>query len=84
MGEMQGKAQLPMAEITAAQPPAGETTAFEEGLELGRRYAEQASRRIAAWAEEHPGQLLLAGLLAGLVVGKLLFPRRSAQLQDFD
>lgn len=54
MGEMQGKAQLPMAEITAAQPPAGETTAFEEGLELGRRYAEQASRRIAAWAEEHP------------------------------
>jgi hypothetical protein len=84
MGEMQGKAQLPMPEITSPQQPAGETAAFEQGLELGRRYAEQTVRRIAAWAEEHPGQVLLAGLMGGFVLGKLLFPRRSLELQDLD
>jgi len=82
MGEMQGKAQLPMAEITGSALPADETAAFQQGLELGRRYAEQTVRRVAAWAEEHPGQLLVAGLMAGFVVGKLLFPTRRLEVQD--
>jgi hypothetical protein len=85
MGEMQGKAQLPMVEITSSQPGGEETTAaFEQGIELGRRYAEQAGRRIAAWAEEHPGQLLLAGLMAGFLFGKLLFTRATVELQELD
>jgi hypothetical protein len=84
MADVQGKTQLPMAEITSPQEPAAETAAFEQGLELGRRYAEQAVRRVAAWAEEHPGQLVLAGLMAGFVVGKLLFPRKRLELQDLE
>jgi len=84
MGEMQGKAQLPMAEITGSTETADETAAFEQGLELGRRYAEQTVRRVAAWAEEHPGQLVLAGLMAGFVLGKLLFTTRRLEPQELD
>jgi hypothetical protein len=84
MGEMQGKAQLPMAEIRGAQEPRAEAAALEQGLEVGRRYAEKAVRRVAAWAEEHPGQLLLAGLIGGFVLGKLLFPRRSLDSPGLD
>lgn len=82
MAETQGKAQLPMAEISS--PPESEAAAFEHGVELGRRYAEQALRRVAAWAEEHPGQLVLAGLMAGFVVGKVLFPKRRLDLEDLE
>jgi hypothetical protein len=46
---------------------------FGRGVALGREYADLASRRLAAWAEENPGQLLLAGLAAGFVLGKLIF-----------
>jgi len=84
MGEMQGKAQLPMAEITGSAGYADETGAFEQGLELGRKYTEQTIRRVAAWAEEHPGQLVLAGLTAGFVLGKLLFPKRRLEVRDVD
>jgi hypothetical protein len=84
MAEMQGKAQLPMPEITNPQEPGSETAAFEQGLELGRRYAEQTVRRVAAWAEEHPGQLLLAGLMAGFALGKLLLPKKRLELEDLE
>jgi hypothetical protein len=60
-----------MPQTQAPQPEA----AFERGVLLGRDYAERASRRIAAWAEENPGQLILAGLAAGFVLGKLLLRR---------
>jgi hypothetical protein len=83
MGEMQGKAQLPMPEITAPHEPRAEA-ALEQGLELGRKYAEQALRRVAAWAEEHPGQLVLAGLMAGFVVGKVLFPKKRLDLREME
>ncbi|HEY5677603.1 MAG TPA: hypothetical protein VIR81_12480 [Myxococcales bacterium] len=73
-----------MAEITGPQGPGGEAAAFEQGLELGRKYAEHALRRVAAWAEEHPGQLVLAGLMAGFILGKALYPRRRLDLQDLE
>ena len=84
MGEMQGKAQLPMAEITGSAASADEIPAFEQGLELGRKYAELTVRHVAAWAEEHPGQFVLAGLMAGFVLGKLLFPTRRLEVQAGD
>jgi hypothetical protein len=83
MGEMQGKAQLPMPEITSPVESGGEA-AFEQGLELGRRYAEQTLRNVAAWAEEHPGQLLLAGLVSGFVLGKIIVARRRIALEDLE
>jgi hypothetical protein len=81
VGETQSKTQLPMSEIGAGQPDAA---AFQRGLELGRELAETAVRRIGAWAEEHPGQLLLAGLATGIVLGKILFPRRRAVIEELD
>ncbi len=60
-----------MAETQTLQKEA----AFGRGVALGRDYADLASRRLAAWAEENPGQLLLAGLAAGFVLGKPLFRR---------
>ena len=73
MAQTQSKVQLPIGAI----PQAGEerAQAFERGLQLGRAYADYALRRVAAWAEENPGQLLLAGLAAGFALGKLLHPR---------
>ncbi|HZX94213.1 MAG TPA: hypothetical protein VFE90_06830 [Myxococcales bacterium] len=82
MAETQGKAQLPMAEITGRPEGDEGEAAFEQGLELGRQLAEQAVRRVGAWAEEHPGQLLLAGVAAGYVLGKLLFRRKPTPLDD--
>ncbi|HUJ28366.1 MAG TPA: hypothetical protein VLW85_20230 [Myxococcales bacterium] len=52
-------AQLPLAE-------------FERGIAAGREAADRARRGLAAWAEENPGQMLLVGLAAGFLVGKLL------------
>jgi len=65
-----------------ATPPAAteETEALRRGLELGRDYAEKAARKIGAWAEENPGQVLLAGLAVGFVLGKLL--RRPTPIVD--
>ena len=53
---------------------AGEA-AFQRGMKAGREAAEIALRRIAAWSEEHPGQMVLAGLALGFVLGKLLLGR---------
>jgi len=58
-----------------------ESEAFRRGLEAGRDYAERAARKIGAWAEENPGQVLLAGLAVGFVLGKLLY-RRPASITD--
>ena len=82
MGETRSKTQLPMSGIAAPPAaPAEETEAFRRGLELGRDYAEKAARKIGAWAEENPGQVLLAGLAVGFVLGKLLF-RHPAPIVD--
>jgi hypothetical protein len=64
---------------------AEEIEAFREGVELGRRYADVARRRVAAWAEEHPGQLILVALAGGFIAGKLWFrPRRKADLAGLE
>lgn len=78
MAETRSKTQLPMEEIRA---PADESRqAFQRGVAIGREYAELAVRRASAWAEENPGQLIIAGLAAGFILGKLLYrPRRSGE-----
>jgi len=75
VAETRSKTQLPMSEIRADATEEA-ARAFQRGVELGREYAETALRRAAAWAEENPGQLLLVGVAAGFVLGKLLLPRR--------
>jgi hypothetical protein len=39
---------------------------------------------VAAWAEEHPGQMILAGVVAGFVLGKLLFQPRRIVVSDLE
>lgn len=82
MGETYSKTQLPMT--GNLRGPNGGEAVFQRGLELGREYADTAIRRIGAWAEENPGQLLIAGLAAGMLVGKLLFPRRRRIIEEPD
>jgi len=85
VGETRSKTQLPMSGIAAPPAaPAEETEAFRRGLELGRDYAEKAARKIGAWAEENPGQVLLAGLAAGFVLGKILYRRPPAIIDESD
>ncbi len=79
MAHAQTNTQLPIGSETS--PMQEEMEAFQQGIALGRQYADVAVRRIAAWAEENPGQLLLAGLAAGFVVGKLLFRPRRVRLE---
>ena len=85
MAETRSKTQLPMSEIIAGAPSAEEAArAFQRGVELGREYAETALRRVAAWAEENPGQLLIAGVAVGFVLGKLLFHRPRSSVEELD
>jgi hypothetical protein len=56
---------------------------FQRGVEKGRDLAIMASRKLAAWAEKSPGQVVLAGLFAGFVIGKLLF-HKPAQILDVE
>jgi hypothetical protein len=48
---------------------------FQRGVQLGREAAGTAFRKIGAWSEEHPGQMVLAALALGFVLGKLLAGR---------
>jgi hypothetical protein len=82
MGESYSKTQLPPPRMPA--PEQGVEAAFQRGLALGRDYAGIAVRRIGAWAEENPGQILLAGLAAGFILGKLLLPSRRKVIEDPD
>jgi hypothetical protein len=85
LAETRSKTQLPFSRVEPVFPGDEEQAqAFQRGLALGREYAETAARRIGAWAEEHPGQLLLAGLGAGILLGKLLFPRRRRVIEDLE
>ena len=77
MGETRGKTQLPIPEITAPRME-DDTEVFARGLRAGRELADTAVRRVGAWAEENPGQVVLAGLALGFILGKLLLgPRRT-------
>lgn len=68
MAQPMSKTQLPLSPVDVEM--------FEKGIAMGRDLAVRASRGIAAWAEENPGQVILVGLAAGFVLGKLLFPKR--------
>ena len=82
MSETPPGAQVPMDEIRKPAAPAPEV-AFQKGIELGREWVQQAAVKVAAWAEENPGQMVLAGLGLGFVIGKLfLGPSRDSS--DFD
>lgn len=84
MAEARSNTQFPLGQVARTALNA-ELQAFEEGIELGRKYADLAARKVAAWAEENPGQMLLAGIAAGFVLGKLLFrPRRRVPDLDVD
>jgi hypothetical protein len=51
---------------------------FSQGIQLGRVWSEKAARGLTKWVEERPEQVVVAGLLAGFVLGKILFrPRRN-------
>jgi hypothetical protein len=83
MAETRGKTQLPIPEITT--PRIGDDVeVFERGLRAGRELAETAVRRIGAWAEENPGQVVLAGLALGFVLGKLLLGRRRTLSEELE
>ncbi|GAC1347060.1 MAG: hypothetical protein NVSMB23_25730 [Myxococcales bacterium] len=52
--------------------PEGDAEAFARGQAQGGDLGALWRRKLAAWAEENPGQLIVAGLLVGFVAGKLL------------
>ncbi len=72
MAQTMSKTQLPLGDEDVAM--------FERGVAVGRDAASAAVRKVAAWAEEHPGQLVLAGLALGFVLGKLLFRERHIEV----
>ncbi|MCA1827449.1 MAG: hypothetical protein ABR567_11955 [Myxococcales bacterium] len=82
MAEARSNTQLPIGTKSVIEE---EIEAFQQGIEIGRQYADVARRRVAGWAEEHPGQLILAGLVGGFILGKLLFrPRRKIDLSGVE
>jgi hypothetical protein len=83
MAEMRGKTQLPGPEVTGP-PVESDVEVFERGLHAGRELAGTAVRRLGAWAEEHPGQVVLAGLALGFVLGKLLLGRRRTVIEELE
>jgi len=80
MGETHGSTHSAIRGDTGAGPFEEDGRAFERGLQAGRDAAQIAVRRLAAWAEEHPGQMVLAGVALGFVLGKLLRGRRRPEV----
>ena len=68
--------------MSQTQLPQIDVEMFQKGVEKGREFAVTARRRVAAWAEENPGQVIFAGLAIGFVLGKLLFRKRAAILDE--
>ena len=85
MANPQSPGQIPAAQ-TAAPPVDEMAEALQQGIELGKVWAQEASLKLKVWAEENPGQFVLAGVAAGFVLGKLLFagPRRRTLLDEDD
>jgi hypothetical protein len=81
MAEARSTTQLPLGAMDKSVLQV-ELEAFREGVALGRQAAELAFRKLAAWAEENPGQLVLAGLAIGFGLGRLLFRRRVSALSS--
>ena len=65
--------------LTAAETDESAKT-FEQGLEIGKQWAETAAQGFTAWAESSPEQVILVGLeRAGIwsVMGLPPAPRRE-------
>jgi hypothetical protein len=78
--ELQRSASQADPGLSAPGPvPEGDVEAFRRGMSRGRGLAEGIRRRLGAWAEEHPGQVVLAGLAAGFVLGKLFLGPRAVE-----
>ena len=83
MAEARSSTQLPLGTKSVIEE---EIEAFQQGIEIGRQYMEVARRKLAAWAEENPGQMLIAGVAGGFILGKILFAprRRKIDLSGLD
>lgn len=79
MAESRTGTQLPLPEGVSPDQVA---QAFEQGIELGKVWMQDASVKLKAWAEENPGQFVIAGVVAGFVLGKILFPSRRRSVID--
>lgn len=66
--------------LTAAETDESAKT-FEQGIEIGKQWAQTAAQGFSAWAESSPEQVILVGLVTGFVLGKLLLPapRRTSR-----
>jgi len=84
MGEMGSQTRVPTQGMGEASPAGDGAHAFQRGVQLGREVAGTAVRKIGAWAEEHPGQMVLAGLALGFVLGKLLAGRRRPVSEELE
>ena len=71
MAETETQTRFPIQVVGGASPAGEGAHAFQRGREA----AGTAVRKIGAWSEEHPGQMVLAGLALGFVLGKLLAGR---------
>jgi hypothetical protein len=70
-----------MSEATQKPPTSSlDETAelFNQGMKLGRAWAEQAVSGLQRWAQKNPEQVVLAGLAVGFVLGKVLLKPRLA------
>ena len=72
MSDMRSQTQLPMQRTGGGLPPGEDVDAFRRGIQIGREVAGTAIRKIGAWSEEHPGQMVLVALALGFLLGKLL------------
>ena len=72
MSDMRSQTQSPMQRRDGALPAEEDVDAFRRGVQFGREVAGTAVRKIGAWSEEHPGQMALAALALGFLLGKLL------------
>jgi len=73
MGETESQTRFPMPGMDAVSP--ARDGAFQRGVHLGREAAGTAFRKIGAWSEEHPGQMVLAGVALGFLLAKLFAGR---------
>jgi len=73
MGETGSQRQFPTQGMGGPFP--ARDGGFRRGVQIGRDLAEAAVRKIGAWSEEHPGQMVLVGLALGFALGKLLAGR---------
>ena len=54
---------------------------FEQGIEMGKQWAQTAVQGFSAWAESSPEQVILVGLVTGFILGKLFVPSRRRALR---